>query len=119
MRPWFYPRDGARVFWLPFAARIVGIGRTAESLKSLALARVRSRPCRGLSYMARAITPKAADVGRNSRQESRIKPRASGGSGQYAPQECGDRAQFVRVDRVLHRVLVPLDVVAERLQAVA
>jgi hypothetical protein len=38
------------LFWQPFAARIVGIDRKDEFLKSLRLARVGSRVCRGVSY---------------------------------------------------------------------
>src|SRR5262245_11703253 len=111
MRPWFYPRDGSRVFWQPFAAPIVGIDWTDEYLKSLRVARVCAQGCRGVSYRLssrlRQITP---DVGRKS---------ARTGSDEHTAQERSNGANFVRVDRVLHRVLVPLDGVAECLQSVA
>jgi hypothetical protein len=110
LHPWFYPRDGTRVFWLPFAAHIVGIDRTDEYLKSLRLARVCARDCRGVSYSRRADTLITADMPANSSAAS---------SDEHALQERGDRTYLVRIDRMLHRVLVPLDVVAECFQPIA
>src|SRR2546430_15054808 len=71
--PGFYPRDGTRFFWQPFAARIVGIDRMDEYLKSARLARVCVRACRGVSYKLQMIATNAGDVRGNSALAARLR----------------------------------------------
>src|SRR6267142_3563154 len=113
--PGFYPRDGTRVFWLTVRSAYCGDrpdGRVLEKPATRAGLRAWVSGC----FLHRGCG--CSKCGQSSAQFAASPSRAAA-SNENAAQECSDVAYLVGVDGVLHRILVPLHVVAQRFYSVA